>query len=243
MTTNLETNYPPLDYYLNPNKSITFSYEKDNDSFQQGILCEDAKSYLIGYLHLNYQKCKKIKRVSLHLKGLEKTLWIKAESIKPCGGERVLVDTTHVIFQPGTDVLIDQLKVRFKINLPDNLPGTIETRFGSVSYNLRAIVTRKSGLFHSKDDIVEIKCPLKTTITLNYTNVSPHKIEGTQNGLVYVFDLPPKKYFQLGTSVSIPMNIYLLESNVMIRKVEISLKSCMNFYCDQSNEGFDKEEQ
>ncbi|CAG8729565.1 2248_t:CDS:1, partial [Funneliformis mosseae] len=243
MTTNLEINCPPLDDYLNPNKRITFSYEKDSYSFQQVILGEDVKSYLIGYLHLNYQKCKQVKRVSLRLKGLEKTLWIKAESIKPCEGERVLVDMTHVIFEPETDDSIDQLKVHFNIELPNNLPGTIETRVGSVSYNLRAIVTRKSGLFNSKDDMVKIKCPLKNAITLNHTNVSPHKIEGLKNGLFYVFQLPPKKYFQLGTPVSIPMNIYSLKSDVIISKVEISLKSCMNFYCDQSNEAFDKEEQ
>src|SRR4051812_18678317 len=113
MTTNLEINCPPLDDYLNPNESITFSYEKDSYSFQQVILDEDVKSYLIGYLHLNYQKCIKIKQVSLCLKGLEKTLWIKAETIKPCEGERVLVDMTHVIFEPGTDDSIDQLKVHF----------------------------------------------------------------------------------------------------------------------------------
>ncbi|CAI2167331.1 5855_t:CDS:2 [Funneliformis geosporum] len=242
MTTNLETNCPPLDYYLNPNRNLTFSYDKDNDSFQQGLLGVDAESNLIGNLHLNYQKCKKIKRVSLHLKGLEKTLWIKSDSIKPCEGERVLIDEIYVISESVADDSIENLKVPFKILLPDDLPGTIETRFGSVYYNLRAIVNRKNGLFNSKDDIVEIKCPLKTAITLNYTNISPHKIVGSKNELIYAFHLPPQKCFQLGTTVSIPMSIYLLESDITIRKVEISLKNCMSFQCDQ-HENLDKEEQ
>jgi hypothetical protein len=233
------TNRPPLGSYIKPHKNITFSYESDSISFQQGKL-GDTDSYLTGVLHLNYQKHHQIKNISLQLKGTEKTSWYKAQARSKAlyTGEQLLVDQSLKIWEceEESDSIL-HLDIPFKMKLPYNLPETITTEIGSVNYILRATVNRKGSLVSPTTQIAEIQCPLKKTITLDNANCSPYKLRGeSRSGLDYTFVLPPNKNFNLGTYVSVPMRIRFLRPGISVERVEVSLKTCMDFRCNNPNE-------
>jgi hypothetical protein len=237
-TSPTKTNRPPLSSYLKPHKNITFSYESDSVSFQQGTL-GDTDSFLTGVLHLNYQKQHQIKSVSLHLKGAEKTSWHKAQARSKAlyTGEQILVDQPYKIWESEEEASVLHLDIPFKVKLPYNLPETVVSEIGTVNYTLRAIVNRKGSLVSPTTQIVEVQCPLKRTITLDNANCTPYKLRGeSRSGLDYTFVLPPNKNFNLGTYVSMPMRIRFLRPGISVERVEISLKTCMDFRCNNVNE-------
>ncbi|PKC08475.1 hypothetical protein RhiirA5_477104 [Rhizophagus irregularis] len=237
-TSPTKTNRPPLSSYIKPHKNITFSYEADSVSFQQGTL-GDTDSFLTGVLHLSYQKQHQIKSVSLHLKGAERTSWHKAQARSKAlyTGEQILVDQPYKIWESEEEVQILHLDIPFKVKLPYNLPETIVSEIGTVNYTLRAIVNRKGSLVSSTTQSVEIQCPLKRTISLDNANSTPYKLRGeSRSGLDYTFVLPPNKNFNLGTYVSIPMRIRFLRPGISVERVEIALKTCMDFRCNNPNE-------
>ncbi|GES95873.1 arrestin domain-containing protein 2 isoform X2 [Rhizophagus clarus] len=233
-----KTNRPPLSSYLKPHKNITFSYEADSVSFQQGTL-GDSDSFLTGVLHLHYQKQHQIKSVILHLKGAEKTSWHKAQARSKAlyTGEQILVDQPYKIWESEEEVSLLNHDIPFKVKLPYNLPETITTEIGSVNYTLRATINRKGSLVSPTTQIVEIQCPLKRTITIDNANCTPYKLRGeSRSGLDYTFVLPPNKNFNLGTYVSMPMRIRFLRPGISVERVEITLKTCMDFRCNNPNE-------
>ncbi|CAG8600430.1 1884_t:CDS:2 [Funneliformis mosseae] len=194
----------------------------------------------LGNLHLNYQKTHQVKSVLLHLKGVEKTSWHKAQARSKAlyTGEQILVDQTYKIWeQEDQENSINHLDIPFKVKLPYNLPETITTEVGSVNYTLRAVINRKGGLVTSPTQVIEVNCPLKRTINLEGSNNVPYKLRGeSRSGLDYTFVLPPNKSFNLGTYVSIPMRIRFLRPGISVERVEISLKTCMDFRCNNPNE-------
>ncbi|CAI2183483.1 8988_t:CDS:2 [Funneliformis geosporum] len=225
--------------YIKTHKNATFSYAQDCVSFQQGTL-GDSDSQLVGILHLKYQKTHQVKNVLLHLKGVEKTSWHKAQARSKAlyTGEQILVDQTYKIWeQEEQEGSINCLDIPFQVKLPYNLPETITTEVGSVNYTLRAIINRKGGLVSSPTQVIEVNCPLRRTINLDGSNNTPYKLRGeSRSGLDYTFVLPPNKSFNLGTYVSIPMRIRFLRPGISVERVEISLKTCMDFRCNNPNE-------
>ncbi|CAG8613449.1 5955_t:CDS:2 [Funneliformis caledonium] len=225
--------------YIKSHKNASFSYLPECASFQQGTL-GDSDSHLVGNLHLNYQKTHQVKSVLLHLKGVEKTSWHKAQARSKAlyTGEQILVDQTYKIWeQEDQENSINHLDIPFKVKLPYNLPETITTEVGSVNYTLRAVINRKGGLVSSPTQVIEVNCPLKRTINLEGSNNVPYKLRGeSRSGLDYTFVLPPNKSFNLGTYVSIPMRIRFLRPGISVERVEISLKTCMDFRCNNPNE-------
>ncbi|RIA97127.1 hypothetical protein C1645_753342 [Glomus cerebriforme] len=234
-----KTNRPPTSSYIKSHKNISFSFGPDCVSFQHGTL-GDTDSFLTGILHLNYQKPHQIKSVNLHLKGAERTSWHKAQARSKAlyTGEQILVDQPYKIWETNEEESsILKLDIPFKVKLPYNLPETVTTEIGSVNYILRAIVNRKGSLVSSTTQMIEIQCPLKRTITLDNSNNTPYKLRGeSRSGLDYTFVLPPNKNFNLGTYVSIPMRIRFLRPGISVERVEISLKTCMDFRCNNPNE-------
>ncbi|CAJ0887391.1 5398_t:CDS:2, partial [Entrophospora sp. SA101] len=237
--------------YLRRHKSVTFSYLSDpnnSSSFQLGNL-NDSDTFIVGVLHLKYSKPTHIKNVCLSLKGVEKTSWHKAQARTKVvyGGEHVLVDQTNKIKEFGDGQEVEELEIPFKIQLPYNLPETIVTETGSITYVLRATVNFKS-LLHPPN-VTKIKCPLKRVIEIDHQNLPPYKLSGNSSkfnsvsginsrnnnnddAIEYVIMLPPNKNLSLGSRITIPMMLRLLRQGISVDRVEISLKTCMDF---QSN--------
>src|SRR5581483_9379660 len=118
-----KTNRPAPSLYLKSSKNISFSYKQDSMTFQHGTLGEDADSYLVGHIHLNYQKPQQIKSVYLHLKGVEKTSWYKAQARSKAlyTGEQVLVDQPYKIWESNEEEsTIPRFDIAFKVKLPYN---------------------------------------------------------------------------------------------------------------------------
>nr|CAG8614258.1 2693_t:CDS:2 [Entrophospora candida] len=232
-------NHPPSSHYIKSNKHITFSYLSDLTSFQKGTL-GDTDTYLVGILHLNYSKPQQIKNIHLNLRGAEKTSWHKAQARSKAlySGEQVLVDQNFKIWESHEDETnITKLDVQFNIKLPYNLPESIITETGSVNYVIKATINRKGSVMYSATQSVEIHCPLRRTIMLDNNNNTPHKLRGESRcGLDYTFVLPPSKNLNLGSYVTIPMRIKFLKAGVSVERVEINLKSCMDFRCNNPNE-------
>ncbi|CAG8564761.1 23826_t:CDS:2, partial [Racocetra persica] len=230
-------NRPPANAYIKSHKSVSFSYAGDNTSFQQGIL-GDSDSYLVGTLHLNYGKQYQVKDITLNLKGTEKTTWYKAQARTKAlySGEQIVVDHSQEIWRSNEKEILN-LDVPFKIKIPYNLPESITTDVGTVSYVLRAIIHRKGGLMSSSTQIVEVDCPLKRTIILDNSNLSLFKLRGESKSSVdYSFTLPANKNFNLGTYVTIPIRMRFLRPGVSVERIEVALKSCMDFRCSNPNE-------
>ncbi|CAG8694096.1 6068_t:CDS:2, partial [Dentiscutata heterogama] len=230
-------NRPPASAYIKSSKSVSFSYASDNSSFQLGIL-GDSDSYLVGTLHLNYGKQYQVRNIVLNLKGIEKTIWYKAQARTKAlyTGEQVVVDHSQEIWKSDDKVVLN-LDVPFKIKLPYNLPETITTELGTVNYVLRATINRKGGLMSSSTQIVEIQCPLKRTLTLDNSNLTPYKLRGeSRSGVDYSFILPPNKNFNLGTYVTIPIRMKFVRPGVSVERIELALKCCMDFRCSNPNE-------
>src|SRR5436190_24066909 len=113
-----KTNRPPPSLYIKSNKNITFSYKQDCITFQHGTLGEDTDSFLIGNIHLNYPKAHQIKSVYLHLKGVEKTSWYKAQARSKAlyTGEQILVDQPYKIWESNEEEQsITRLDIPFKV--------------------------------------------------------------------------------------------------------------------------------
>ncbi|CAG8589977.1 13115_t:CDS:1 [Acaulospora morrowiae] len=222
--------------YIKTHKNITFSFAENANTFQQGSL-GDTDTYLTGTVHLNYQKACAVKNIFLQFKGVEKTSWYKAQARSKVvyTGERTLINQTNKIweaFEETEEVTI--LDIPFKIQLPRNLPETIVTEIGSVRYVLRATVNTK-GLLGTNSHIAKIYCPLKHTLLLDRTLSSPYKICGeSMDGIEYTFLLPPHKNFNLGSHVTIPMILRFLRSGVVIERIEITLRTLMDFSCSQN---------
>ncbi|CAG8836609.1 12392_t:CDS:2, partial [Gigaspora margarita] len=229
-------NRPPASAYIKSSKSISFSYAGDNTSFQLGIL-GDSDSYLVGTLHLNYGKQHQVRNISLNFKGTEKTMWYKALTRKVLyTGEQIVVDHSQEIWR-SDDKNILNLDVPFKIKLPYNLPESIITELGTVNYVLQATINRKGGLMSSSTQIVEIQCPLKRTLTLDNSNLTPYKLRGeSRSGVDYSFTLPPNKNFNLGTYVTIPIRMKFVRPGVSVERIELALNCCMDFRCSNPNE-------
>ncbi|CAG8433514.1 6284_t:CDS:2 [Diversispora eburnea] len=237
-TTSSPKNQPLASSYIKPHKNFTFSFANESNSFQQGVL-GDSDSYLEGNLHLRYTKPKLIRSVTLDFKGFEKTSWYKAQARTKAvySGDQILAEKSEVIWDNSREQSVTELDIPFKIFLPYNLPETVVTEIGQVNYILRATVNQKGSIITSSSQIVEIQCPLKRTLMLDTTNVSTFKLRGeSRSGIDYTFTLPPNKNFNLGTYVSIPMRIRFLRPGVSVERIEIALKTCMDFRCSNPNE-------
>ncbi|CAG8608080.1 8218_t:CDS:2 [Gigaspora rosea] len=230
-------NRPPANAYIKSSKSVSFSYSGDNTTFQLGIL-GDSDSYLVGTLHLNYGKQYQVRNIILNLKGTEKTTWYKAQARSKAiyTGEQIVVDHSQEIWK-SDDKNVLNLDIPFKIKLPYNLPESIITEVGTVKYVLRAIINRKGGLMSSSTQTVEVQCPLKRTLTLDNSNITSYKLRGeSRSGVDYSFTLPPNKNFNLGTYVTIPIRMKFVRPGVSVERIELALKSCMDFRCSNPNE-------
>jgi len=216
-------NGPQQNEYIRPHKNISLSYAEGSSTFQQGDL-GDSDTFLVGTLHLNYQRSCQVRSVHLHLKGCEKTSWQKsvARSKYVYAGEHTLVDQSSKIWEAYDDAEeITMLDIPFKIQLPYNLPDSVTTDVGSVQYVLKATVNTKS-LIGTGVRAAKLYCSLRRTITLEVQSIPPYKLSGeTPGGIDYTFILPPNKSFNVGTYVSIPMKLRFLRPNVGIEKLEI----------------------
>ncbi|CAG8480919.1 5976_t:CDS:2 [Ambispora leptoticha] len=231
-------NRPPPSAYIKSHKNITFSYASNAATFQHGQL-GDTDTYLVGTVHLNYGQPRQIRSVILHLRGAEKTSWYKAQARSKAlyVGEHILVDNTFKIWEAEDQREIQTLDVPFKVKLPYNLPETINTDIGTVNYVLRATVNRKGTMVMANNQIVEVNCPLKKTLAIDNQNNPNYKLRGeSRSGLDYTFLLPPNKSLNLGTYVTIPMRIRFLKPGISVERVEIQLKTCMDFRCNNPNE-------
>ncbi|CAG8575702.1 219_t:CDS:1 [Acaulospora morrowiae] len=234
----LVKNRCPSSTYLKTHKYITFSYAIGSTTFQQGML-GDADSYLEGTVHLRYEKPCFVKNVILHFRGSEKTSWYKAQARTKAvyAGEQVLADKTDKIWDSEQEHPVTILDIPFKILLPYNLPETVNTEIGQVNYTLRVAVSKKGNFGTYSTQVAEIQCPLKRILLLDSSNVFPFKFRGeSRSGIDYNFILPPNKNFNLGTYVTIPMRIRFLRQGVSVERVEIALKTCMDFRCENPNE-------
>ncbi|CAG8843200.1 14753_t:CDS:1, partial [Racocetra persica] len=189
----------------------------------------------MGTLHFNYGKPQQIKSVSLNFKGIEKTTWYRSQARSKAvySGEHTIVDLLEEVWKTDSSEGIMNLDIPFKIKLPNNLPDTIETEIGSIDYVIRAVINRKGSLVLSTaTQVAEVKCPLKRTLVLNSSDNVPHKLRGESRcGIDYLLSLPPKKNFNPGAYVSIPMRIRFLKPGVSVERIEIAIKTCMDFRC------------
>ncbi|CAG8520579.1 uncharacterized protein OCT59_007141 [Rhizophagus irregularis] len=224
-------NGPKNNEYIKTNKNIYLSYAEGSNTFQHGQL-GDNDTFLVGTIHLNYGKPCQIKSVYLHLKGIEKTSWQRSQARSKTiySGENTLVDQTNKVWEAFDDSEeVTMLDIPFKVQLPYNLPDTISTEFGSVQYVLRATVNAKA-LIGSSQQSVKLYCPLKRTITLDIQHLPPFKLCGTTpSGIDYTFLLPPNKCFNVGSYVSIPMKLRFLHPNVGVERVEVCLRTSMDY--------------
>ncbi|CAG8529208.1 20577_t:CDS:2 [Dentiscutata erythropus] len=233
-------NRPQSNDYIKSAKGVSFSYAAGFNSFQKGTL-GDSDSYVMGTLHFNYGKPQQIKSVSLNFKGIEKTTWYKAQARSKAvySGEHTIVDLMEEVWKTdSTEGGIMNLEIPFKIKLPPNLPDTIETEIGNIEYIIRAVITRKGSLVLSAStQVVEVKCHLKRTLILSGSDNVPYKLRGeSRSGIDYLFSLPPKKNFNPGAYVSIPMRIRFVKPGVSVERIEIALKTCMDFRCSIPSE-------
>ncbi|CAG8522056.1 1640_t:CDS:1 [Dentiscutata heterogama] len=233
-------NRPQTSDYIKSAKGVSFSYAAGFNSFQKGTL-GDSDSYVTGTLHFNYGKPQQIKSVCLNFKGIEKTTWYKAQARSKAvySGEHTIVDLIEEVWKTDShEGGIMNLEIPFKIKLPPNLPDTIETEIGNIEYIIRAVITRKGSLVLSAStQVVEIKCHLKRTLILSGSDNVPYKLRGeSRSGIDYLFSLPPKKNFNPGAYVSIPMRIRFVKPGVSVERIEIALKTCMDFRCSIPSE-------
>lgn len=226
--------------YLKSHKNISFSFVEGSDSFQQGYL-GDNDTFLVGTLHLFYPKPCQIKSIYLNFKGTEKTTWQRSQARSKTiyTGEYPLVDQSNKIWEAFNDTEeVTILDIPFKIQIPYNLPETITTEVGTIHYQLRATINAKS-LLGTGQQAIKVKCPLKRTIVLDNQQSPPYKISGeVPSGIDYTFILPPNKSLNLGTYVSIPMRMNFLQPNVGIERLEVILRTSMNF--NSSSQGDSK---
>ncbi|CAG8641687.1 3243_t:CDS:1 [Scutellospora calospora] len=233
-------NRPSLSSYIKAHKNISFSFSENSTSFQHGHL-GDNDTFLIGTLHLNYPKACSIKSVFLNFKGTEKTSWFKAQARTKViyTGENTFIEQSNKIWEAFDEFAeIQSLDIPFKIQLPYNLPETINTDIGSVRHILRATVNVKGLLGTNVTHVAKILCPLKRIVTLDHSSSSfPYKICGeSQSGIEYTFMLPPDKQLNIGSFVSIPMLLRFIRPNVSIERIDVSLKTSMVFQCSDHNE-------
>jgi hypothetical protein len=227
----LYRNGPQSNEYIRSNKNMYLSYAEGSNTFQHGQL-GDNDTFLVGTIHLNYNKPCQIKSVYLHFKGIEKTSWQKAQARSKTiySGENTLVDQTNKVWEAFDDSEeITMLDIPFKVQLPYNLPDTVNTEFGSVQYVLRATVNAKA-LIGTSQHSIKLYCPLKRTLILDVQNLPPFKLCGqTPSGIDYTFLLPPNKCFNVGTYVSIPMKLRFLQPNVGVERVEVYLRAALDY--------------
>ncbi|CAG8508727.1 20558_t:CDS:2 [Cetraspora pellucida] len=228
-------NRPQAGDYIKSAKGVSFSYAIGLNTFQKGTL-GDKDSYVTGTLHFNYGKPQQIKSVCLNFKGVEKTTWHKSQARTKAvySGEHTIVDLLEEVWKTDNpDGGIMNLDIPFKIKLPNNLPDTIETEIGSIDYVLRAVISRKGSLgLSTSTQVAEIKCPLKRTLILNSSDNVPYKLRGESRcGIDYLFSLPPKNNFNPGAYVSIPMRIRFLKPGCSVERIEMTIKTCMDFRC------------
>src|ERR1041384_4774014 len=88
----INKNGPQQNEYIKSHKNISFSFAEGTNCFQQGQL-GDNDTFLVGTLHLNYQKSCQVKSVHLHFKGTEKTSWHKSQARAKYiySGENILI--------------------------------------------------------------------------------------------------------------------------------------------------------
>ncbi|CAG8547543.1 10281_t:CDS:2 [Cetraspora pellucida] len=116
-----------------------------------------------------------------------------------------------------------------------NLKGTEKTTWYRAQARTKALYT--GGLMSSSTQIVEIECPLKRTLTSDNSNNALYKLRGeSKSGVDYSFNLPANKSFNLGTYVTIPIRMRFLRPGVSVERIEVALKSCMDFRCSNPNE-------
>ncbi|CAG8512191.1 11717_t:CDS:1 [Acaulospora colombiana] len=229
-------NKPPPDVYIKTHKNITVSFGEDASTFQQGNL-GDTHTYLVGTVHLNYLKACAVKNVCLRLKGKEKTSWYSAQSRSKImyTGEQTIFSQTNKIWEAFEETEdINTLDIPFKMQLPQDLQETIITEVGSVQYVLYVTVQTK-GLLGTSSHTAKIRCPLKRTLTLDYTLSPPYRLCGeSATGIEYTLMLPPQKYFNAGSHISIPVMLRFLRSDVGVERLEVTLKTLMDFSCSQN---------
>ncbi|CAG8582566.1 11628_t:CDS:1 [Acaulospora colombiana] len=226
-------NPPPPIKYQKSHKNITFIFAPESNLYKISLIGGED-NILEGIVHLSYEKPTQIKSISLNLKCTEKTTSYESQGRANTlfSGVHILIDKTEKIWESKDEKTIETLDIPFRILLPDDLPEMINTKFGQVSYVLKAIVHQKS-FFVSSTQTVEIMYPLKKLIHDN-TNASYYKLRGeSKNGMEYSFDLPPNKIFNIGTWVPIPMRIRFLTPDISIDRIEISLKTSMDFRFDK----------
>lgn len=119
----------------------------------------------------------------------------------------------------------------FELQLPVNLPQSLETEGGQISYRLRAVVER-TGFQHKivkKEDIQIIRCMLPSELELERTL----EIHNTWAELMrYDIQLPSKVY-SCGSSVPVNFQIAPLTSNFKVRYVSGTLKEFCTYTTDE----------
>ncbi|KAF0417039.1 arrestin domain-containing protein 2 isoform x2 [Gigaspora margarita] len=223
--------------YIKPHKNLTFSYVPYFNTLQHGTLGR-SDSFLMGTLHLNYEKYQQVKSIDLNFKGYERTSWTKTQGRTKFvySGEHIIANKHYRIWSSPTkdETEILNLDVPFKVRLPYDLPDTLKTHLGEVYYSLRAIVNLKGSLI-SSTHTVEIHCPLKRTLVLDSDNSKLYKFHGESESITYTFVLPPAKNVNIGVYISIPMRIRFLRPGISIERIELAIKTNMKFRCNTNN--------
>ncbi|CAG8721360.1 19633_t:CDS:2, partial [Dentiscutata erythropus] len=228
----------PESSYVKPHKNLTFSYVPYFNTLQHGTLGR-SDSFLMGTLHLNYEKYQQVKSIDLNFKGYERTSWTKTQGRTKFvySGEHIITDRHYRIWSSPTkdETEILNLDVPFRVKLPYDLPDTLKTHLGEVYYVLRATINLKGILITSTAHTVEIHCPLKRTLLLDSDNSKLYKFHGESESITYAFVLPPAKYVNIGVYISIPMRIRFLRPGISIERIELAIKTNMRFLCSTNN--------
>ncbi|CAG8475646.1 1334_t:CDS:1 [Acaulospora morrowiae] len=226
MTASASSKRIPITSYIRQNDNVSFSFAQNKDTFQSGILGNED-TYLEGTLHLDYEKPTQINRIVLNLKGEEKTKSYENQTLYT--GAKLLVNRNYCI--QDEEKTITQLDVPFKVSLPHGLPESVTIyddsgeEIGGINYVLGVIVERKG--FLKTTQKVKIRCPLKKTLIMNTT---AYQLCGNWGNLLnYSLELPQNNTFAINSSVSIPIKLRLFRSGISIEKVDVTLKTFVNF--------------
>ncbi|CAG8741240.1 35003_t:CDS:1 [Gigaspora margarita] len=227
--------------YVKKDNNLSFSYEDDYNTLQRGELGL-SYSYLVG--NLNYNGSSIVSSIDFYFKGIE-----QARHIEMGGRTIINQNNVHKLIEKHSKINFKepkQIKIYFfKFQLPSNLSSSFHIAdksnnvIGQINYTLRATIHTTSKL-HPRYS-VEINCPLEQILFRNHITYIP--VEGTHNDprrkeplFRYSFQIP--EYLGLGETISVPIKITFINTEIKIVRIEIALKKVTEIRFEKDETSF-----
>ncbi|CAG8608805.1 10633_t:CDS:1 [Acaulospora morrowiae] len=253
----MELLQPSKSSYTKASDKAWFTYAQNGNEFQQGLLGL-TDSYIAGSLCLQFPKDGplKAKKIEVSITGTEYVRWTE-QVLKPrfrdgrmCQEyeteeykyEQKILDQSLILWKSEKESYeeITTMDLPFQIQLPKDLPPSMDLEIGKIYYQVKANFERKSNFWKLQGSHKSIKCMCLVTRYSPMPEPSPMQWiqwidqEAWKRGLGYNISMNHDT-FGPANPIIVNFAMKILKQGLKIKEVFVGLKEYREFRADNHN--------